>query len=78
MTTFSTWAALRTAIKDAIANHVANTPLTGSYSIMGFDLRYKNYEELVDLLQKTYVLEELENTGDRNTIVSYARPRRFT
>jgi len=78
MATFSTWAALRTAIKDAIANHVANTPLVGSYAIMGYDLKYRTYEELIDLYQKTFVLEQLENTGDRNTMTSYGRHRRFS
>ncbi len=77
MAIFTTWAALRTAIKDAIANHVANTPLVGSYAIMGYDLKYRTYEELVDLLQKTYVLESLETTGDRDTITSYGSHRRF-
>ncbi len=77
MATFSTWAALRTAIKDAIANHVANTPLVGSYSIMGYDLKYRTYEELIDLLQKTYDLEALESTGDHNTMTSYSSFRRF-
>ena len=77
MATFSTWAALRTAIKDAIANHVANTPLVGSYAIMGYDLKYRTYEELISLLEKTYQLEALESVGDQRTMTSYARPRRF-
>jgi len=77
MATFSTWAALRTAIKDAIANHVANTPLVGSYAIMGYDLKYRNYDELIGLLQKTYELEALESIGDQTLMTSYARPRRF-
>jgi len=78
MATFSTWAALRTAIKDAIANHVANTPLVGSYAIMGYDLKYRTYDELLNLYQKTFDLEAMESTGDQTTMVSYARPRRFT
>ena len=77
MAVFTTWTALRTAIKDAIANHIANTPLTGSYSIMGFDLKYRNYEELLQLYQKTFDLEAMETSGDKGAIVSYARPRRF-
>ena len=78
MTTFSTWAALRTAIKNAIANHVENTPLVGSYAIMGYDLKYKTYEELITLFHKTFELEALESTGDNSTMVSYSRYRRFT
>lgn len=77
MATFSTWAALRTAIKDAIANHVANTPLVGSYAIMGYDLKYRSYEELIDLFQKTFILEQLESAGDQTQMTSYAKPRRF-
>ena len=75
---FTTWTALRTAIKGAIADHVAGTPCTGSYSIGNRSLTYRSFEELCGLLEKTYVLENLETSGDRNTIVSYGRHRRFS
>ena len=74
---FSTWAALRTAIKDAIADSVAGTPMSGSYSIGNRSLTYRSYEELVELLEKTYILESLESSGDRKQIVSYGRHGRF-
>lgn len=74
---FTTWAALRTAIKDAIANHVAGSPCTGSYSIGDRSMTYRTFEELIGLLEKTYTLEALETAGNPATRVSYGRPRRF-
>jgi len=75
---FSTWAALRTAIKDAIADHVAGNACTGSYSKGGRSLTYRTYEELIGLLEKTYILESLESSGDRDRITSFGRHRRFS
>jgi hypothetical protein len=74
---FTTWAALRTAIKDAIADHVAGDACTGSYSIGNRSLTYRSFEELVELLEKTYSLESLEGSGDRNQMTSFGRHRRF-
>lgn len=75
---FTSWAALRTAIKDAIADHVAGSPCVGSYTIGDRALRYRTFEELVGLLEKTYVLEGLEDAGGTATRVSYGRYRRLT
>jgi len=78
MVTFSDWATLRTAIKDAIADHVAGAPCVGAYTTpAGQNVRYRTYEELCLLLAKTYELEALEQTGQRSTMVSYGRYRRF-
>jgi len=74
---FSTWTALRTAIKDAIADHIAGTPCTGEYAIGNRRMRYRTYAELIDLLEKTYELEALENSGNSAKMVSYGRHRRF-
>ena len=74
---FTTWDALRTAIKDAIANHVAGTPCTGSYSIGNRSISYRSFEELVGLLEKTYTLQSLESSGDRSQMVSFGRMRGF-
>jgi len=74
---FSTWAALRTAIKDAIADHVAGSPCVGEYQMGNRRLKYRTFDELCDLLTKTYRLESLETAGDPSTRVSYGRHRRF-
>jgi len=74
---FTTWTALRTAIKDAIADHVAGEPCVGEYAIGNRRLAYRSFKELVDLLTKTYELEATENAGDRSGMVSYGRHRRF-
>ena len=76
-TDFTTWAALRTAIKNALADHIAGAPCTGEYTIGNRRLRYRTYDELVGLLQKTYELEALEESGEPSSMVSYSRYRRF-
>lgn len=75
---FTSWSALRTAIKDAIADHVAGAPCVGSYAIGERQLKYRTFEELCGLLEKTYVLEGLENSGTIATRVSYGRHRRLS
>lgn len=74
---FTTWTALRTAIKDAIADHVSGTPCTGEYSIGDRRLKYRTFGELIDLIEKTYQLEALESAGEPSNMVSYGRPRKF-
>jgi len=67
-TEFTTWAALRIAIKNAIANAVADAPMAGSYSIGGRSLTYRSFDELVDLYKKTYILESLESTDEQESV----------
>lgn len=75
---FTTWAALRTSIKDAIADSIAGSPCTGSFALPnGRTMTYRSYDELINLLSKTYTLESLETPGSPSTRVSYGRPRRF-
>jgi len=74
---FTTWTALRTAIKDAIADHIAGSPCTGSYTKGTRTITYRSFDELVGLLEKTYQLEALESSGDRSQMVSFGRHRRF-
>ncbi len=76
-TSFTTWAALRIAILDGITNAVAGAPMTGEYYKGNRRLRYRNYDELIALYEKTYTLESLENAGDPSSMVSYGRMRRF-
>lgn len=76
-TTFTTWAALRTAILDAIANHVAGDPCVGSYTVAGRTMEYRSIDELTKLLEMTYKLELLASPGSAATRVSYGRARRF-
>lgn len=74
---FTTWAALRTAILDAIANHVAGEPCVGHFVKDNRTLSYKKFDDLTDLYEKTFILESLESAGDTSTRVSYGRYRRF-
>jgi hypothetical protein len=76
---FTTWSALRTAIKDAIADYIANGgPVTGAYSINGRSLTYRSIDDLEKLLKLTYTMEAIDSAGDQSTRVSYGRYRRFT
>ena len=74
---FTTWTALRTAIKDALADHVAGSACVGEYSISGRSLKYRTYEELIALYEKTWVLEGMESSGSVGIRASYGRHRRF-
>ena len=74
---FSSWTALRTAIKDAIADHIAGDPCVGEFSKGRITLRFRTFQELTELYEKTYQLEALESAGDRSVMVSYGRHRRF-
>jgi len=76
-TSFTSWTALRTAIKDKLADSIAGSPMTGEYAIGNRRLKYRTYDELVDLLKKTYELEALESAGDPSVTISYGRYRRF-
>ena len=77
---FTTWNDLRTAIKDAIADHMAGSPgssCTGEYSIAGRSLKYRTHDELIRLYEKTWVLEGMESPGTVGMRSSYGRCRRF-
>ena len=79
---FSSWSALRAAIKDALANHIAGEPCIGEYEFKSPSgarrFRYRSFDELLSLYRRTYEMEALDQSGDRSVMVSYARPRRFS
>lgn len=74
---FTSWSALRDDIKDKLAAHVSSSAMAGEYSIGSRRLKYRSYEELMDLLKLTFELEALETAGSTSTTVSYGRYRRF-
>lgn len=71
MATFTTWAALRIEILDAIATYVADAPCTGEYSIGGRTMKYRSIKELRKLYEMTYDLEAIETAGTPGNTVSY-------
>lgn len=75
---FTTWSDLRTALKDAIAAHVAGNPCRGSYSISGRSISYRSFDELVSLYEKTFDLERLDSPGTIQDRIAYGRHRRFS
>ena len=76
MATFSTWAAVRTAIKDALATAVGGAVMMGEYRVGDTTVRYRTFEELKKLYEMTYQFESLDSI-DTCTRVSYGRHRRF-
>ena len=76
-TSFTTWAALRTAVKDAIANYVAGAPCTGEYSMGGRTMKYRSIKDLRELYEMAYDLENIENAGQCSTMTSYGRYSRY-
>lgn len=74
---FTTWSALRTAIKDAIADYVAGSPITGSYTINGRTMTYRSIDDLKNLLDLCDIMESRDNAGTPSSMVSYGRHRRF-
>lgn len=77
MTTFSTWAALRTAVKDAIADYLAGKPFVSEFAHGERTFKFRGIEEMTDFLERTHRLEALESTGDRSTALIYGRARRY-
>jgi len=47
---FTTWAALRTAMKDALADHYATGKFVGTYTIGARTVQYKNEEQFMKRL----------------------------
>lgn len=76
---FTTWSALRTAILDALADHVAGEPMVGEYEIGDRRFKYNSAESLMDLYKKTFELEsvEISNSLGDGGFVTYGRHRRF-
>lgn len=70
---FSSWSALKTAILDAIADHVAGKPCTGEYEIDGQRMRYRSFDEL----QRLYEFAHKQAAREARPRPSYGRFRRF-
>ncbi|MFA7096864.1 MAG: hypothetical protein WC383_10355 [Gammaproteobacteria bacterium] len=77
MTAFTTWADLRSAVKDALADWAAGKPLVKEFSHGERTFKFSSPEELMRFYQRTYQLEALDSQGDRSTSVIYGRARRF-
>jgi len=74
---FTSWATLRSSMKDALADHYATGTFTGSYKIGDRQIEYKSESEFWKSYEMTYKMEALESAGDPSQMVSYGRARRF-
>ena len=77
MTTFSTWGAVRTAIKNAIATHADGDPCIGEYSVEGVTVKYTSVTDLENLYKMTFRMEALDSTPTRSSRTSVGSHRRF-
>ena len=73
MDEFTTWSALRTAIKNALTAHVAGSPCVGEYAIAGRTVKYRSFEELERLYFMTFRMEAMEISGFRISRGQYIR-----
>lgn len=74
---FTTWQAIRDDLKDAISDLAAGSPFTGSYTIGGRSMSFLTPADMQAYYEMTYKLENLDSSGDRTQMVSFARHRRF-
>ena len=70
---FTSWEALKTAILDAIADHVAGKPCTGEYEIDGQRMKYRSFDEL----QRLYDFALTQASRASRPRPSFGRYRRF-
>lgn len=72
---FTTWAALRTSLLDALAALAAGSPYTEEYTIGSRKHTIKSSDDILKLIELTYKMETVENAGQN--VVSYGSHRRF-
>lgn len=77
MTAFTSWADLRSAVKDALADHIAGKPFLSEFSHGERTFKFRSTEDMVKFLRDTYILESQESVGDRSSSTIYGRARRF-
>ena len=70
---FTTWAALKVSVLDAIAGHVEGTPFLFKYELDGVSREYRSIEEL-ERLYNFACRQESKTTRKRR---SFGRHRRF-
>lgn len=72
---FTTWAALRTSLLDALAALAAGNPYTEEYTIGSRKHTIRSSDDIMKLIRLTYEMESTENAGQN--VVSYGSPRRY-
>lgn len=75
MPTFSSWAELRTTLKDQIATLIEGQPFLQQYTIGSFSRTVRSVRELKELYQLTYDLESLDDHISSGIPCSYGRHR---
>ena len=75
---FTTYAALRTALLDALADHLASgLALTGQIQFRDRLISYKSPADIEKLVAMTYRLEALETKPTAAQKISYGKFRRY-
>lgn len=73
---FTSWADMRTDLKNALADYVAGAPIHKEYQIAGRRAVFRDVEEIKKLISMTYEMEALENSGNPENMTSYGRYER--
>ena len=72
MAVFTTWAAMRIAVKDALADYIANGAIESkSYEINGKSRVFRSIKEFNDLLDLIDAQEYRESAGTAASCTSY-------
>jgi len=75
---FTSWAAVREDLQDAIADMAGGAPGTKQYSIGGKTMVFRDVQQIKDFYKMTYELESLDDSGNPATMRSFSRHRRFS
>lgn len=73
---FTSWADMRTDLKDALSDYVAGAPITKEYWISGRKHVFRDVKEIEEMISMTYRMEALENSGTPENMTSYGRYER--
>ena len=74
---FTSWSAMISDLKDALADYISGAPMTAEYRIGGRTMVFRSAEEIEGLLDLCRRQESLDSAGDPSKMVSYGRHRRY-
>ena len=74
---FTSWSAMISDLKDALADYISGAPITKEYRIAGRQMVFRDAGEIEGLLDLCRRQEALDSAGDPSKMVSYGRHRRF-
>lgn len=73
---FTSWADMRTDLKNALADYAAGAPMHKEYHIAGRRTVFRDTKEIEEMISMTYRMEATENAGSPENMTSYGRYER--